>query len=87
MTQEELKEELISNGYEDTVVFENPNYSSAFVGVSEEGRAIYSYEDMVIYLMETDNMTEEEAAEFIDYNTVRSLPYVENSPIIMYKLV
>ena len=87
MTQEELKENLVANGYEDVVVFENPDYASAFIGVSEDNRAIYSYEDMVIHLMETDGMTEEEAAEFIDYNTIRALPYIENSPIVMYKLI
>ena len=34
--------------------------------------------------MEADNITEEEAIDFIDYNTIRSLPYYgENAPIIM----
>ena len=28
----------------------------------------------------------EDAVEFIDYNTIRALPYFTNSPIIMYPL-
>ena len=40
---------------------------------------------MVKSLMENDNMSDDEAVEFIDYNTVRSLPYAgKHAPIIMY---
>ena len=41
---------------------------------------------MVEWLMETDGMSQEDAVEFIDYNTIRALPYFANSPIIMYPL-
>ena len=41
---------------------------------------------MVEWLMETDGMTQEDAVDFIDYNTIRALPYFTNSPIIMYPL-
>lgn len=35
--------------------------------------------------MENDKMTEEEAMEWVGYNTIRSLPYMgEMKPIIMY---
>ena len=40
---------------------------------------------MVEHLMEEDEMEEEEAIEFIDYNTIRALPYMgDNVPIINY---
>jgi hypothetical protein len=42
---------------------------------------------MVEYLMEEDDMTEEEAIEFIDYNTLRTVPYIENPPIIMMPML
>lgn len=38
--------------------------------------------------MKADGMDMEEASEFIDYNTVRALPYCtpsEKRPIILYK--
>ena len=74
-------------GYEDSIVFENPDYDSAIVGVSDNGEIIYDFDKMVQHLVEHDNMTEEEAADFICYNTIRSLPYVgEGAPIIMYSL-
>jgi len=41
---------------------------------------------MVDWLVENENMTEIDAVEFIDYNTIRALPYTNNSPIIMYPL-
>lgn len=75
---------LTDIGYEESVVFENPDYDNAIIGVDENGRVIYSYELMVKCLMKEDGMDYEEACEFIDYNTVRSLPYFPNSPIIVY---
>ena len=88
MTLEELKETLVDEGFEDSVVLENPEYLSAVIGRTEDGRVIYSYEKMIESLMNTDGMDREEAMEFIDFNTVRALPYMgEKPPVIMYELV
>ena len=67
----------------DIVVFSNPNYKDSIIGISSDNRVIYDYDSMVKELVEKDNITELEAIEFIDYNTLRSLSYVENSPIIL----
>lgn len=74
-------------GHESSVIFENPSYDSAIIGISEDERVIYDYDKMIKYLVTEDNMTIEEASDFISYNTIRSLPYVENHPIIMYNLI
>lgn len=79
----QLKEDLINNGYDEVMIFENPGFVEAFIGVSIDNRAVYDYEKMISCLMEEDEMTEEEAIEFIDYNTIRSLPYYDNAPIIV----
>ena len=85
MTEQQLKEYLTDIGYEDSILFENPSYITAVTGVSETGRIIYDYNKMIEYLVSQDEMTEEDAIEFIDYNTIRALPYAgENAPIIMY---
>ena len=68
-TLDEIKEWLCDRDYEDTVVLENPDYLSAIVGVSDDGRLIYDYEKMAEHLMATDGMDYEEACEFIDFNT------------------
>lgn len=78
---------LADAGYEESIVFENPDYDNAIVGVDEDGRVVYDYNKMVEHLVETDGMTMEEAADFISYNTIRALPYAgEGSPIIMTML-
>ena len=77
---------LINEGLiaEDALKFESPSFDSAIIGADYFGRLIYDYDKMIIDLMEADNITEEEAIDFIDYNTIRSLPYYgENAPIIM----
>ena len=87
MVLQDLKDNLIERGYENAVVFENPDYLSAVIGVSQDGQVIYSYEKMVEHLMEEDEIEEEDAIEFIDYNTIRALPYMgSNAPVISYNI-
>jgi hypothetical protein len=74
-------------GYEDIMLFANYSYDDAFIGVSEDGRAVYDYAKMVEWLMKEENWTEEEAVEWIDYNAIRSIPYWgDEAPIIMYPI-
>ena len=69
------------------MTFAGPNYEDALIGVSEDNRAVYDYDLMVESLMDHDDMTYEEAIDWIDFNTIRSLPYAGSSaPIIMYRL-
>ena len=78
---------LLDMGYENCIVFENPDYDSAIIGVTIDGQVVYDFDKMVVSLMETDNMDETSAIEFIEYNTIRSLPYAgEGAPVIMYRL-
>lgn len=81
-----LKDHLCELGYEDAVVFESPDYVDAYIGLSDDGRAVYSYDRMIECLMTDDNMTYEEAVEFIDFNTIRALPYFasKGGPIVLY---
>ena len=51
MSQEDLKQMLIKQGYEETILFENPDYSTAFIGISQDDRAVYDYEEMVKHLI------------------------------------
>ena len=87
LTMKELKDFLGERGFKDAVVLESPDYLSAIVGVSDDGRVIYDYEKMARCLMETDGMDYEEATEFIDFNTLGALPYMgEKRPIILNKI-
>ena len=87
LTIDSLKDFLCELGHEDAVVLESPDYLSAVAGVSEDGRVIYSYPRMLEHLVLNDGMTYEEAAEFIDYNTIGSLPCMgEKAPIILNEI-
>ena len=81
----ELKETLVEMNREDVILFENPDYASAFIGLSHDDRAVYSYEKMIQHLKDVEGWTEEDAIEWIDYNTLRALPYAgSEGPIIVY---
>lgn len=72
---------------ENTVFLTSPDYLDAIIGFSQDGRLIYSYDRMIEYLILKDNMSYDEAVEFIDYNTIRAIPYMgEFSPIINYSI-
>jgi len=84
---DDLKGYLAEQGLDDTVILEGPSYISAVVGISTDGRLIYSRPLMVRYLCKKDGMAELDAEEFIDFNTVRALPYMgDKAPIIMEEL-
>lgn len=80
------RDEICDMGYEDAIVFDNPDYDSAIVGVSTNGQVIYDFDLMVEELVRTDNMSPEDAVDFICYNTIRALDYMESGPIVMYRL-
>lgn len=72
----ELAEWLGNNDYEETVMLESPDYLPAIIGITQEGRLIYSYRKMMWYLIIHDGMDYETAVEFIDYNTISALNYM-----------
>ena len=65
-------------------MFDNPSYDNAIIGVSDDDRIIYDYEMMIQVLMDEDGMSAEDAAEFIQYNSIRAAAYIPNGPIVMY---
>lgn len=85
VTLERIKEFLCDNGCEDAIVFENPEFCKAFLGVSDDGRLVYDYAKMIESLMEEEDLSEEESIDFVNYNTIRAIPYMgEKAPIILY---
>ncbi len=74
-------------GYENVVVFDNPSYDEALIGVSEDNRAVYDYDKMVVWLAVTWGISKEDAIEWVEYNTLRALPYCgEAAPIVMRRI-
>lgn len=83
---QDIRDAICDMGYEEAVVFDCPDYDEAIVGVTEEGRVVYDFDMMVNCLRISEGMSEIEAIEFIEYNSIRALPYAENAPIVMTRL-
>ena len=83
-----LRDYLVAEGHEHAGVFNCPSYDGAIVGYTEEGAVVYDFELMVEeYLSENHNTTRDEAIDFINYNTIRTIPYMTDCmvpPIVMY---
>lgn len=83
----DIEEKLSNAGYEDVVYF--PDFGEeCIIGIDTNGRAVYSFEKMVEHLV-NDGMSDIDAIDHIEYNTIRSLPYIDNqtenhAPIIIY---
>lgn len=62
---------------EKCIVFDNPSFDNSIIGITEdECHVIYDYEKMLIEFSEENNCDSLTAADFIDYNTLRSISYI-----------
>ena len=81
------EERLLDAGYEDVKYLVNFSYDDALIGVSHDGRAIYNFDLMIDWLVEKEGWSDIEAIEWLEFNTIRALPYMgKDAPIIMYSL-
>ena len=79
-----VAEYLENMGYEDVIVFDDYGIET-LIGVDSENRAVYDYDKMVEWIMKTDKCSCDDAVDWIEYNTIRSLPYVGNKvPIVVH---
>ena len=47
-TNEEIRQAIpLMTADDDVMLYENPSYCEAFIGIAEDNRAVYSYEKMV----------------------------------------
>ena len=79
--------ELREEPPEDAIVFDNMSYDGSIIGVTTDDRVVYDYNKMIEELMQDEEWSYEDAVEWIEYNTIRALPYAgPNGPIIMYPI-
>lgn len=71
------------NGYEDIMVFRDFDYADALIGITNDGIAVYSFNKMVEWLKLKQNWSEEDAIDWIEYNTINAY-FGGNTPIIVY---
>ena len=84
--ERELEKKLLENGYEGVMFLTDYSYDDALVGVTTDKRAVYNYDAMVEWLINQEDFEDDiEAAEWIDYNTIRAIPYFgSTAPVIYY---
>ena len=77
--------DLIAEYNEEEIVFDNPSFDASIVGMTTDGCVVYDSEKMAYELANDDNISYLEAVEFIEYNTIRAIPYANSSykPIII----
>lgn len=86
-TAEEI---LKDNGYEpdSIVLLKDESYDSALIGVSDDNRAVYSMDKMIDWYSEKNDCSVDEAIEWIEFNTLRAIPYAGvNAPIVLREFV
>ena len=72
---------------EGAIILDNSAFDNSIIGVTLDDRLIYDYDKMIEELMEDDEMTFDEAMDWIDYNTIRALPYAGSmAPIIVQRV-
>ena len=101
MTNNELKD-ILYNMIQDEdilnqmIILEGDEFADGAIGITNDYHVVYSYERLVESLAKAykeENQTEAdaelEAMEWLDYNTIRSLPYMEKDglvPVIVFEL-
>ena len=73
---------LIEKGYDNVIVFSNPSYADALIGLTDDYNAVYDYDLMIEWLITHENMDLEEVEDFISFNN--SFHYGRHYPVICY---
>ena len=72
---------------DDAIVFDNPAFDDSIVGYTEDDCVVYDYDEMISELTASEDISYDDAMEFIEYNTIRAIPYAgEHKPIIIYRV-
>lgn len=63
-------------------------FDEAIIGLSHDCRLIYSYDLMVEQFARDNGCSDLDAIEWIEYNTIPSLPYIgQRAPIILMQTI
>ena len=81
-----IEQYAIDNDLE-IVFFKNPSFDQSIIGISEDGKLIYNYNNMIYEFMEDNQCSWEDTVEFIEYNTIRSLHYIPDHPIVLRETI
>ena len=82
-----INQDIRNRLHDDTIVFDNMSYDNSIIGTTFDGRAIYDYDLMVEEFISDEECSSDEAIDWIEYNTLRSLPYAgDKAPLVVAKV-
>ena len=66
------------------IILDDHAYDKSIVGITENGRLVYDFAKMIKEFASDEKCSELEAIEWLEYNTLRAIPYMgENAPIVL----
>lgn len=91
MTNKQLKEVIADKVFDQEeldqiIVLEGDEFADGAIGLTIDNHLVYDYNKLVESLMKHNDWSELDAIEWIDFNTIRSLPYMAtlgNEPVII----
>lgn len=99
MTNNELKDILYDvvqdeDVLDQMIILEGDEFADGVIGITTDNHVVYSYDKLILSLAKTYKEEDQSdailnAIDWLEYNTIRSLPYMEKdglAPIIMYEL-
>lgn len=88
MINRELRR-MISEDYrsEDSIMLDEPSFDGSVIGITHDGSIVYDYSRMITEMSLEEDITAEEAEDFIQYNTIRAIPYMPDPrPVVIIPL-
>lgn len=80
----DIRDKALSYGNE-FIFFDNPSFDSCIIGMDIQHKSIvYSYEKMIEYYKQSNDVTYEEAKQFVDNNPVALCSFLENPPTVIF---
>lgn len=86
-TEQEYILDQVSEINPDAIVLEpRSTFNRAIIGTDPDGRVVYSSNKIIRAFMDEDSMTEEEAIEYFEYNTLGTIQPMDNpnKPLFVY---
>ena len=86
MTNDELKDILADEIMDEEI--EGDEFADGIIGYTDDFHLVYSYERLVESLTIVYG-SEEEAIEWLEYNTIRAIPYMSKDglePVIIHEI-
>jgi len=76
MRDEKIRKAIDNFGKDEEVAFKLiDGFDGSIIGISNDNRLIYDYKKMIEEFAKDNNCSYFDAEEFIQYNTLRALPY------------